>query len=31
MHLAPGGIRELHWHQTAEWAVMTRTLPHYHH
>jgi oxalate decarboxylase len=24
MHLAPGGIRELHWHQTAEWAVMTR-------
>lgn len=24
MHLAPGGIRELHWHQTAEWAVVTR-------
>src|ERR1700756_4146888 len=24
MHLAPGAIRELHWHQTAEWAVMTR-------
>jgi oxalate decarboxylase len=24
MHLAAGGIRELHWHQTAEWAVMTR-------
>jgi oxalate decarboxylase len=24
MHLSPGGIRELHWHQTAEWAVMTR-------
>jgi oxalate decarboxylase len=24
MHLAPGGLRELHWHQTAEWAVMTR-------
>jgi oxalate decarboxylase len=24
MHLAPGGIRELHWHLTAEWAVMTR-------
>jgi oxalate decarboxylase len=24
MHLTPGGIRELHWHQTAEWAVMTR-------
>jgi len=24
MHLAPGGIRELHWHQTAEWALMTR-------
>lgn len=24
MYLAPGGIRELHWHQTAEWAVMTR-------
>jgi len=26
MHLSPGGIRELHWHQTAEWAVMTRGL-----
>jgi oxalate decarboxylase len=24
MHLSPGGIRELHWHQTAEWAIMTR-------
>ncbi|GAB98951.1 putative oxalate decarboxylase [Gordonia namibiensis NBRC 108229] len=24
MYLEPGGIRELHWHQTAEWAVMTR-------
>ncbi|MDB5539697.1 MAG: cupin protein [Devosia sp.] len=24
MYLAPGGIRELHWHQTAEWAIMTR-------
>ncbi len=24
MRLAPGGIRELHWHQTAEWAVVTR-------
>jgi oxalate decarboxylase len=24
MYLAAGGIRELHWHQTAEWAVMTR-------
>ena len=24
MHLEPGGIRELHWHQTAEWALMTR-------
>ena len=24
MHLAPGGIRELHWHQTAEWGIMTR-------
>ena len=24
MHLAPGAIRELHWHLTAEWAVMTR-------
>ena len=24
MHLAPGGIRELHWHQTAEWSIMTR-------
>lgn len=24
MHLAAGGIRELHWHQAGEWAVMTR-------
>ncbi|MBM7277755.1 cupin domain-containing protein [Gordonia rubripertincta] len=24
MFLEPGGIRELHWHQTSEWAVMTR-------
>lgn len=24
MYLAPGGVRELHWHQTAEWAIMTR-------
>jgi oxalate decarboxylase len=24
MFLEPGGIRELHWHQTAEWALMTR-------
>ncbi|KAA9136131.1 cupin domain-containing protein [Microbacterium caowuchunii] len=24
MYLEPGGIRELHWHQTAEWALMTR-------
>ena len=23
MYLEPGGIRELHWHQTAEWAFMT--------
>ncbi|MGP0025799.1 MAG: cupin domain-containing protein [Streptosporangiaceae bacterium] len=23
MYLEPGGIRELHWHQTAEWAIMT--------
>jgi oxalate decarboxylase len=23
MRLAPGGIREMHWHQQAEWAVMT--------
>jgi oxalate decarboxylase len=23
MRLAPGGVRELHWHQQAEWAVMT--------
>ena len=23
MYLQPGGIRELHWHQTAEWAIMT--------
>ncbi|MGC5799064.1 cupin domain-containing protein [Sphingomonas sp. NFX23] len=24
MHLSAGGIRELHWHQTAEWSIMTR-------
>lgn len=24
MYLEPGGIRELHWHQTAEWAIVTR-------
>lgn len=24
MYLAPGGVRELHWHRTAEWAIMTR-------
>ncbi len=24
MYLAAGAIRELHWHQSAEWAVMTR-------
>ena len=24
MFLEAGGIRELHWHQTAEWAIMTR-------
>lgn len=24
MYLEAGGIRELHWHQTAEWAIMTR-------
>jgi oxalate decarboxylase len=24
MFLERGGIRELHWHQTAEWALMTR-------
>jgi oxalate decarboxylase len=23
MRLGPGGVRELHWHQPAEWAVMT--------
>ena len=23
MYLEPGAIRELHWHQTAEWAIMT--------
>ena len=23
MYLETGGIRELHWHQTAEWALMT--------
>ncbi|WP_460772654.1 cupin domain-containing protein [Microbacterium sp. GXF7504] len=24
MYLEPGAIRELHWHRTAEWALMTR-------
>ncbi|MET0887706.1 MAG: cupin domain-containing protein [Mycetocola sp.] len=24
MYLEAGGIRELHWHQTAEWSLMTR-------
>ena len=24
MYLEPGGIRELHWHQTAEWVIMTQ-------
>ena len=24
MYLEPGGIRELHWHQTGEWAIMTQ-------
>ena len=24
MYLETGAIRELHWHQTAEWAIMTR-------
>lgn len=24
MYLEAGGIRELHWHQSAEWAIMTR-------
>jgi oxalate decarboxylase len=24
MYLEAGGIRELHWHQSAEWALMTR-------
>ncbi|KQV70474.1 cupin domain-containing protein [Rhizobium sp. Root1220] len=23
MRLGPGGIRELHWHRAAEWAIMT--------
>jgi oxalate decarboxylase len=23
MRLGPGGVRELHWHEQAEWAVMT--------
>ena len=23
MRLGPGGVHELHWHQQAEWAVMT--------
>jgi oxalate decarboxylase len=23
MRLAPGGVRELHWHQAAEWAFMS--------
>ena len=28
MRLGPGGVRELHWHQQAEWAIMTlRHLP----
>jgi len=22
MHLTPGGVRELHWHKAAEWAIM---------
>lgn len=22
MALTPGGVRELHWHQQAEWAIM---------
>ena len=22
MRLTPGGVRELHWHATAEWAIM---------
>lgn len=24
MHLEPGGIRELHWHKEAEWAMMIK-------
>ena len=24
MRLGPGGVRELHWHQKAEWAMMTK-------
>lgn len=24
MHLSAGGLRELHWHQAAEWAIMTK-------
>ena len=27
MRLGPGGVRELHWHQQAEWAVMTQASP----
>jgi oxalate decarboxylase len=27
MYLEPGGIRELHWHQTGEWAIMTEGKP----
>src|ERR1700737_1636783 len=23
MRLTPGGVRELHWHQQAEWSIMT--------
>ena len=23
MRLGPGGIREMHWHRAAEWAIMT--------
>jgi hypothetical protein len=29
MRLGPGGIRELHWHQSAEWGYMTNLrIPH---
>ena len=31
MSLTPGGVRELHWHQQAEWAYMIWGAPNYGH